>query len=80
MTKEEWKEHKRANRRKKRQAEHQQRMAERHERISAQIAERDRKMFNRISIKVENGDHTDPTPFYAMKNITRRSYEEPEFI
>ena len=66
MTREERRAKQRANRRIKRQAEHQQRMAECHEKVMAQAAEYDRKMFECISMKVEHGKHSDPTPYYAV--------------
>ena len=69
-------ERQRANRHLKRQAEHQQRMAKRHERISEQAREYDHEMFERISMKVENGKHTDPTAYLAVEYARTRISEE----
>ena len=70
MTKEEMKAKRRANRRIKRQEEHQQRMTEKHESICAQAAADDRKAIERLTKKNQYGK-SDLTAYYGILNAER---------
>ena len=70
MTKEEWKARKRANRRLKRQREHQERMEALHEKIREQAAENDFQELERLGFKNKYGN-ADPTAYYGILNTER---------
>ena len=58
---------KRANRSLKRQQQYRDRKAKEHEEFLARQAENDRMMFERLSMMMEDGITSDPTPYYAVK-------------
>ena len=70
MTKEQMKAKRRANRRLKRQSEHQQRMTEKHEAFLAKAAEADRLELEQLTRKNQYGK-TDLTAYYGILNAER---------